>query len=226
MNEFNTSTLKKKESVIISFFKIALENGIFRFSLGCIVTAMIMYAMYRLRHVIGRAWNTFATWLNSLNFSVMDFATIIFCIIIFVVFCIFCVPEIIGFFRQTARRACILSRAPLSVEEMKQIGATTQLEYCLAMACYLLDYGIISFSELTNERTAARNNPLLQTEQWYYHAAISEYKDDGPVSPVVRQWCINIMKEHNILDSFLHIYNETRYENAKYIHSLLFPNKK
>ena len=230
MNEFKrkniTSTLKKKGSVIISFFEIAFENDTFRLSFGCIVAAMVMYVIHRLRHVIGRVLNAFAIWLNSLNLSVMDFAAIISCVILFVMFCIFCAPTIIRFFRQTARRVCILSRAPLSAEEMRQIGATTQLEYCLAMACYLLDKGIISFIELNNERTAACNNPLLHTEQWYYHVAIDEFKDDGPVSPAVRQWCINVMREHGILDSFLCAYKKARYENAKYIHSLLFPDKK
>ena len=230
MNKFKhhniTSTLKKKESVIISFFKIAFENDSFRIAFSCIAASMAVYVIHRQRHVIGRALNAFATWLNSLNLSVMDFAAIISCVILFVMFCIFCAPTIIRFFRQTARRACILSRAPLSAEEMRQIGATTQLEYCLAMACYLLDKGIISFIELNNERTAACNNPLLHTEQWYYHAAIDEFKDDGPVSPAVRQWCINVMREHGIWDSFLCVYKEARYENAKYIHSLLFPDKK
>jgi hypothetical protein len=259
MNKFKqhniTSTLKKKGSVIVSFFEIALKNNIFRLSLGCIVAAIAVYVIYRLRHVIGRALNAalnaFATWLNSLNLSVADFAVIISVVIFFAVICFLCAPTIIRFFRQTARRACILSRAPLSAEEMRQIGATTQLEYCLAMACYLLDKGIISFIEpnsermaacnnpfmvcylldkgiisfieLNNERTAACNNPLLHTEQWYYHVAIDEFKDDGPVSPAVRQWCINVMREHGILDSFLCAYKKARYENAKYIHSLLFP---
>lgn len=231
MNKFKqhniTSTLKKKGSVIVSLFEIALENDIFRLSLGCIVAAIAVYVIYRLRHVIGRALNAalnaFDTWLNSLNLSVVDFAAIISVVIFFTVICFLCAPTIIRFFRQTARRACILSRAPLSAEEMKQIGATTQLEYCLAMACYLLDNGIISFIELNNERTAACNNPLLHTEQWYYHAAIDEFKDDGPVSPAVRQWCIDVMKEHDMLDSFLYIYKEAHYKNIKYIHSLLFP---
>lgn len=229
MNKFKqhniTSTLKKKESVIISFFKIAFENDSFRIAFSCIAASMAVYVIHRQRHVIGRALNAFATWLNSLNLSVMDFAAIISCVILFVMFCIFCAPTIIRFFRQTARRACILSRAPLSVEEMAQIGATTQLEYCLVMSCYLLQPSIITFDELYSERTSARNNPLLKTKQYYYHAAIDEFKNDGPISPAVRQWCIDIMKEHGIWDSFKNFHKNTCYVNAEYIYSLLFTNK-
>ena len=145
------------------------------------------------------------------------------------------------FCRRDVKYASILCRAPFTQEEMHKIGATTEVEYCLVMACYLFvlhcsSVSEMRFCELHNKHAEPCNNPFIHTDCKSYHEALQNFDRDSIISPSVRNWCRFIMHKHGVL----HAYRKSRNLGAAItttlnedgfvieddlMYSLLFPNE-
>lgn len=229
MNEFkqytDNSVIKKKSSIIISFFKLAFrDNHISNFFIF-LASGIAGYILYHIRDVFYPMYANFTAWLALFDLSFGEFVILAVCTFVCIVFGIYKMIEVVYSFHMVARHARILSHAPMSIDEMQRIGATTQLEYCLIMSCYLMYSGYISLDELYSKRTSPENNPAVQSDEHWYHIAIRNFENNTPISPIVRQWCIDIMQRHGVLDEFKSTFKDSGYENAEYIYSLLFPNE-
>lgn len=143
--------------------------------------------------------------------------------------------------RSDVKYALILRRAPFTQEEMRKIGATTEIEYCLVMACYLfvLHYSSDSkmrFRELHDKHTEVCNNPFIHTDCKSYHEALQKFNHNSTISPAVRNWCRFIMHKHGVLRAYRKsrnlgesitatINNDKFVVRDDFMYSLLFPSE-
>lgn len=139
------------------------------------------------------------------------------------------------FCRRDVKYASILRRTPFTQEEMHKIGATTEVEYCLVMACYLFVLYDLSNSKIRFEELS--RNAFAHVNPELHHKILQSFDRNSTISPVVRNWCRFIMHKHGVL----HTYRKSRNLGATIVttlneeefvieddlmYSLLFPNEK
>lgn len=116
--------------------------------------------------------------------------------------------------RRGVKYASVLCRTPFTLEEMSEVGATTEVERCLVVACYLfvlydLSNSKIRFKELPRNSFAPVNHQL-------YHKILQSFDRNSTISPVVRNWCRFIMHKHGVL----HTYRKSRNLGATIVTTL------
>lgn len=106
--------------------------------------------------------------------------------------------------RRDVKYASILRRTPFTQEEMSKIGATTEVERCLVMACYLFVLYDLSNSKIRFEELS--RNAFAHVNPELHHKILQSFDRNSTISPVVRNWCRFIMHKHGVL----HTYRKSR----------------
>lgn len=217
---------KKKQSFIISFLTTTQSYLIMIFALIFVFMIANINA-----NLISQQGNFFILLKNLL--LAFEFSFLVCPPIGLIISLLFC--------RRDVKYASILCRAPFTQEEMHKIGATTEVEYCLVMACYLFvlhcsSVSEMRFCELYNKHAEPCNNPFIHTDCKSYHEALQNFDRDSTISPTVRNWCRFIMHKHGVLYPYRKSRNlgtaiTTTLNEDKFaieddlMYSLLFPNK-